>query len=86
MNADVKAPKKVAVTLSPERRLYARCGGCSRGFEEREWFALPLFQQLPGSVVARLVLGWPPGVSIEVRRCSECNRVIAHKGRGREGT
>jgi hypothetical protein len=58
---------------------FARCCGCSRGFAKAEWLALPLIQNVAGSVVAGFVRGWPSEVSIDVRRCPECQQNIARR-------
>jgi hypothetical protein len=57
----------------------ARCGGCSTSYDGIGWRALPLVTTMTGEAIANHVVKWPPGVAIEIRRCSRCGRSIARK-------
>jgi hypothetical protein len=64
----------------PAPDVAARCGACTSRFSLAAWRALPVVQRL--TPAASLVVRWPAGVTIEIRRCSGCGGSIARTGEG----
>jgi hypothetical protein len=62
--------------------LAARCGACASRYAQHAWRALPLVETLTPQTIAPLVVRWPAGVTIEIRRCSRCGGSIARAARG----
>src|SRR5438128_1113366 len=60
---------------------HARCGACASRFNAPAWRALPVVATLDPQSIAPLVLRWPAGASIEIRRCSRCGGSIARRKR-----
>jgi len=53
------------------------CGQCLVTYYSSEWPDLELVEVLDSSCVRQLLSDWPPGISIEVRRCKRCGGEIA---------
>jgi hypothetical protein len=56
-----------------------RCAGCPAIYPAALWTSLAFVRQIDAAEVARLVLDWPTGMAIEVRRCAKCGAALARK-------
>jgi hypothetical protein len=54
-----------------------RCGRCARWVDEAAWRRLELVERFEPT--SRVVLAWPAGDGVEVRRCAGCGSAMARK-------
>jgi hypothetical protein len=55
------------------------CAACAAVYPYAAWTSLALVRRIESAEIARLVVEWPSGVSIDVRRCAKCGAPIARK-------
>lgn len=53
------------------------CGRCRSIYASSAWPGLELVDVLDTDCVRKSLSDWPPGLSIEVRRCARCGEEIA---------
>ncbi len=53
------------------------CGRCRSTYDSSAWTDLEILDVLDSDCVRRGLADWPPGLSIEVRRCARCGEEIA---------
>jgi hypothetical protein len=75
----MSAPKRIPRTSAPGRVAGGvACGGCGLACRTTaEWLRLELIEVLDSKCVQEVLSDWPPGLSIEIRRCRRCRGEIA---------
>jgi hypothetical protein len=62
-----------------DTRISFTCGACGALYDGVTWSRLPLFGRIGACEVRKLILRWPDGMCVEVRRCGGCAGLIAAK-------
>jgi hypothetical protein len=58
-----------------------RCAQCGVDYDEDAWEDLPIERVIEPVELRRLVMNWPDGTRVEVRRCQGCDAPISLKRR-----
>jgi hypothetical protein len=72
-----RARSAFGVAHEADRPWARSCASCGHRFGAREWSALSLEKRIEATELRRLVIGWPEGVTVEVRQCARCGRPLA---------
>lgn len=75
----VVASQSTGPSTSAEQSKTVRCGGCGTEFSEATWLALALVQRVTCEDLQRILVRWPKGTYLEVRRCCHCGKNVATK-------
>lgn len=76
---------RAATIDDPPPRL-ERCWRCGAAFDRAAWRRLAVVQRVDPPEIQHSLLNWPPGLAIEVRRCTKCGSHLARKALAAQAT
>lgn len=65
--------------MTHEESSHVTCHACGARFDRKAWSRLALVERIEPNQVRRMLVDWPNGNCIEIRRCRRCAREVPAK-------